>query len=387
MPFEYATAANLLLVQARPMPVIKGWNRLEGRPRAVDFERALRAEVRDALWFLTRQWQFGEFQGDDAASPVEARTLVQSAPFTRYAPKGGPAVPYRPDVPLEARVEADDLAGDLVMHVQVTRYFFGLIATQPNAAAMRGLYLDATAYALTTTAVEGAIDADASAMLSLALGRTLDGLKLLAETAAGTHATRVDAFPGLGAGERTALKDAGDTSARLVAAAVSLTGERGDAWSPRFLEYQFACAVQSRDPGSEQVVLVADQFDHGHLDWYAFDVDTSTPGPIPPPVPGPDDAAGIGPALSFVPAPVSFGGMPSHRYWELESRRTEFASLDAKTTDVAKLLLTEFALVFGNDWCVIPYEIAVGTLASCSRAARDRRLRRDDTGARSRSRP
>ena len=30
------------------------------------------AEVRDALWMLTRQWQMGEFEGDDAGSPIEA---------------------------------------------------------------------------------------------------------------------------------------------------------------------------------------------------------------------------------------------------------------------------------------------------------------------------
>ena len=67
--------------------------------------------------------------------------------------------------------------------------------------------------------------------------------------------------------------------------------------------------------------------------------------------------------LSFIPAPVSFGGMPSHRYWEMENRKTEFADIDANTTDVAKLLLTEFALVYGNDWCVIPYELPVGSLS------------------------
>ena len=43
-----------------------------GRARD-DFDRALRAEVRDALWMLTRQWQLGEFRGDDAGSPVLAR--------------------------------------------------------------------------------------------------------------------------------------------------------------------------------------------------------------------------------------------------------------------------------------------------------------------------
>lgn len=49
------------------------WNRLEGRPRTYNFDRAMRAEVRDALWMLTKQWQMGEFQGDDAGSPVFAK--------------------------------------------------------------------------------------------------------------------------------------------------------------------------------------------------------------------------------------------------------------------------------------------------------------------------
>ena len=367
MPFDYVTATDFLLIRPRPMPVIKGWNRLEGRPRAVDFERALRAEVRDALWFLTRQWQFGELAGEDAASPVEVRTLVQTSPFTRYAPKGGPVTAYRPGIPLEARVEADGLPGDLVFHTQVTRYFFGLIGSQPNAGSIRPLYLDPAAYGLTAAAVEAAVDAEATALLSLALGRTLDGVKLLTEVANARHATRVDAFPGLSAGERSALKTAGDNLLAWSRRLYRVPENAGDvAWAPRFLEYQFACAVQSSDANAPQTVLVADQYDQGHLDWYAFDVDASTPGAIPPPdapAPAPDPAPSPGPALSFIPAPVSYGGMPSHRYWEFESRKTEFARIDAKTTDVAKLLLTEFALVFGNDWCVIPYEIDVGTLS------------------------
>ena len=56
------------------------WNRLEGRPRTVEFDRALRAEVRDALWMLTRQWQLGEFRGDDAGSPVLAQLPPRDHP-------------------------------------------------------------------------------------------------------------------------------------------------------------------------------------------------------------------------------------------------------------------------------------------------------------------
>ena len=58
------TSAGAL--RERRFPTVTVWNRLEGRPRTRDFDRALRAEVRDALWMLTRQWQLGEFRGDDA---------------------------------------------------------------------------------------------------------------------------------------------------------------------------------------------------------------------------------------------------------------------------------------------------------------------------------
>ncbi len=53
------------------------YNRLEARPRAHDFTRSLRAEVRDPLWMLTRQWQMGEFAAEDAGSPVDARLVAR----------------------------------------------------------------------------------------------------------------------------------------------------------------------------------------------------------------------------------------------------------------------------------------------------------------------
>ena len=88
MPYEFAEAQKLL-IQLPPLPpIVRGWRRLEGRPRTVDFERALRAEVRDALWFLTRQWQFGEFRGEDAGSPVDARVVCAGAAGALRGEKG-----------------------------------------------------------------------------------------------------------------------------------------------------------------------------------------------------------------------------------------------------------------------------------------------------------
>jgi hypothetical protein len=360
MPFDLKVAESLLLREPRYVPLIKGWNRLEGRPRAVDFERALRAEVRDALWFLTRQWQFGEFQAEDAGSPIDARALLRATPLQHYAVRGQDAVAYDRTVPLETHVEREPIARDLTMQVHASRYFFGLIAAQASFDTMRALYL--AAYPLGESALAGFVDADTKAVLALAAGNALDAGRLLDEIASGAHATRVAGFAGLNTQERADLEQAGAGLAAWFGRVYAQpTSADDDAWAPRFLEYQFACAAEAQ--GVPQTVLTAEQYASGHLDWYAFDVDTRPEAQLR----RKDGAAPTLPTvtetpLSFLPAPVSFGGMPSPRYWEMENRKTEFADIDANTTDVAKLLLTEFALIFSNDWCVIPYEVEVGSL-------------------------
>ncbi|TWV93600.1 hypothetical protein FEF09_26915, partial [Chitinophaga pinensis] len=67
-----------LITKAKAFPISYSWSRLEGRPVTDNFDRALKAEVRDALWMLTRQWQLGEFEGDDAGSPVTAKICTST---------------------------------------------------------------------------------------------------------------------------------------------------------------------------------------------------------------------------------------------------------------------------------------------------------------------
>ncbi len=50
------------------------------------------------------------------------------------------------------------------------------------------------------------------------------------------------------------------------------------------------------------------------------------------------------------------------RFWEFEDAQVDFGSVDAGPTDLARMLLVEFALAYGNDWFVIPIELDVGSL-------------------------
>src|SRR5512132_624591 len=127
-------------------PRVIAFNRLEARPRTLDFTRSLRAEVRDPLWMLTRQWQFGEFKGEDAGSAVKARVQLNTTRIDRYAVKnenrdatGGEqfleAVPYDQTLPLEIEVEREPVlpvgpepnTEDVALRSQMGRHWVRLL--------------------------------------------------------------------------------------------------------------------------------------------------------------------------------------------------------------------------------------------------------------------
>ncbi len=50
--------------------------------------------------------------------------------------------------------------------------------------------------------------------------------------------------------------------------------------------------------------------------------------------------------------------MPADRFWEFENDTVRFGAGSVGRTDLAHLLLDEFALSYGNDWYTIPLRSA-----------------------------
>ncbi len=121
------------------MTSVTYWTRLEPRPRSENFKRGLMAEVRDPLWFLTRQWQVGEFDGDDAGSLVHGeikRSYRQLKKFADHGPAGTVITELEYDVkkennvekkipkfPLETVVEHEKISRSLKISVQMGQNF------------------------------------------------------------------------------------------------------------------------------------------------------------------------------------------------------------------------------------------------------------------------
>lgn len=357
-----------LVLSDRFRPAVTNWNRLEGRPRREAFDRSLRAEIRDALWMACRQWQLGEFNGEDAGSAIKAKTQVDVARLNRYAVHDQAAGGYDERLPLETRVEREPLHFDLLTRAQIGRHWFKLLAA---AGDFRALYLARFGFAAPPAQSEEEThlrsDRHASQIWSALAGRVVDGKRLLDAMRSQTneHNTWL----------ASAVPDT-TTRQRILAAAAAFRtwfarvysepDEPDDrAWSDAYLEYQFTCAAPADAAGAQQTVLRAEQYHHGTLDWYAFDLE-GDPNARLQDRPGATIAAAGSVAeapLSFIPNPVEFGGMPNARWWAFEDRRIDFGNIRPSTTDLATLILAEFGLIYGNDWSVVPYPLDVGALA------------------------
>lgn len=364
------------------------WNRLEGRPRKEDFDRSLRAEVRDPLWMLTRQWQFGEFKGEDAGSAVKARVQLNTSRIDRYAVKsenpdatGGEqfenAVPYDQRLPLEIEVEREPIlprgpepnTSDLALRSQMGRHWLRLLK-QAGLANAKNVIVDEFGFEdISEKSVLNKqeklelahLQSDPIAWQALRAvkGRLPDGRKLLRAIGNGDFDSFVDS-----SGLSQALKDLKKDFLRWFHRLYSQPQTKiEDAWAPSYLEYQFAVSAPEDESGQKRALLVAEQYYHGTLDWFAFDIDEQGSLQDLPGGQFPENSFEVRPPVAFLPSQIEFNGMPNVRWWEFEDRRTDFGSIRAGTTDVPLLLLAEFGLIYGNDWTVIPYNLAVGSLA------------------------
>jgi hypothetical protein len=96
MPSTHPVGDIRHALAARLYPSVTTWDRLKARPRTIAFDRALKAEVRDPLWMLTKQWQMGEFRGSDAGSPVYAKLMIDPAQHRRAPGLARPAPGHGP---------------------------------------------------------------------------------------------------------------------------------------------------------------------------------------------------------------------------------------------------------------------------------------------------
>jgi hypothetical protein len=357
---RYVPADIGLAVAQGRFPTVLMWNRLEARPRTHDFDRALKAEVRDALWMLTKQWQMGEFKADDAGSPVFAKIHIKSSRLDTYRAAGRAAQAFEENVPLETKVEQKKIpfvrgGREISVDIRLEMGYRWLKMLAKEGLDFRGAYIATYPFVLPAND-RGADDIYAHKEVwqqyEAVSGRSVDGYKLYQHlVATGSRASDgiTNADPAM-----SALDGLGVTFKDWVSSAYyQPEDEKNNAWLPERLEYAFECSSTAE---TEQTLIKAEEYYQGNLDWYAFDISrrqADDPGQQKRPH-----------TSTFIPAHVQFEGMPDTRWWKFEDGKTSLSDIKPSTTDLSKLLLVEFGLVFANDWFLLPYVLPVGSLAN-----------------------
>jgi hypothetical protein len=329
------------------------WYRLEPNTVDADVEEGIQARIADPLWLLARQWQLGEFKGEDAASPIHVKATVLSNPvatFRNDAGDGAPVEPFASSEPLECRVEAEpvlDGPAAIALAAEAGVQFLRRLDLADLGALRRAI--DWPAHFGFDYAAEGIdlthLPERTRRRLDLIQRRGLDGRRLYAKSPSDfAHL----APPAQVAG----LRDVFLAWKSEYAGRFREPGPSGDTWVDERLEYRFSLGVPT---GSGEVVLSADEYHGGHLDWYAFRI-------APELTHGLASGTARRQQLDLLPQPAMFRGQGASRFWEFEDRTVYFGNLSAGPADVARLVVAEFAAVFSDDWFLFPVTVDVGTL-------------------------
>lgn len=340
-------------------PTITMWNRLEGRPRTFQFDKALKAEVRDALWMLCKQWQMGEFKGEDAGSVVFSKIKINTSTLSNFTLGNAAAQDIHYKVPLETLIEQKKipmLRGGariaLDIRLQLGKYWQMLLKREGFNSYIQA-YIQAFPFILPTRDrdndhIYGHKD-ELQHWMAIS-GRCMDGYELLSALKAGSDATANITLQDVA--HKIQIDNLADAFITYYEQSYMQPADtKEQAWLPDRLEYK---ASLSSNANGIKDIFSADEYYQGHLDWYSFNLKSMQTNVV---------ASEQTFLDTFIPTHVEFEGMPEKRWWKFEDAKTSFGNIAPNTTELSKLMLIQFGLSFANDWFLVPFVLPIGSIA------------------------
>ena len=335
------------------LPAITFWQRLEPRPRSESLGANLAAQVRDPVWYLTRQWQSGELTGADAATPAFVTISTVTGKINGIT-AGASSEAYDPaSAPLETHGFSEPFSPkDLSLQAELGQVFRDLLdahfgAQSEAAGRIKGQFLVTNPIATTPPADDfDPLDGPTLRFAAICGGREIDGVAV--HLLGGVVPSGV----GKDAAERAEIST---VMGQLGAWVAEVWGKIGTTdppgWVPKTLTYDVKVSAAAPSGGTASLPVTLDAL--GEAQWSAFDVASVTGGA----------SQTASNTIVTVPARVRFPGMPALRFWDFESSEVAFPSVHPELRDLVKLLTLDFVLVHGQDWFVVPLAQDVGTIS------------------------
>jgi len=319
--------------------------RIEARARDADNDDSLSMRTADALWMLGRQWQFGEFIGEDNGSPISAKANYLKRKTSLYSTTGNQTASL--NKPLEVMVETMDVhPTDLLTQVKIGDQFKRIVRRLYGSQAKQIISKLIQQYPLETYSKP---DEASERFIQLMRGKAINGIKLIEDN------KLINRDPSFAVLEKAAmeLKAWFDNFYQQPSPSVTNNSQKlPPAWQVEHLAHNFA--VHAQEDGAN-ITLSAPDYQSGHLDWYSF-----VKAEVNIPASGED-------TQDYIPENISFPGMPHKRLFSFEDHQVDLGTMDINDDDLIRIMMIDFSLYSGSDWYSIPMEMELGEICWINR--------------------
>lgn len=327
-------------------------HRLEPRSRNRNLTNSLSFRIHDPLWMLTRQWQFGEFRGNDAGSAIVATASLKAHQLNTIR-FGNQSIDLRmkADAGIEPSVERINEDLTTQVGVESALYFRSLIK---HDSTLKPLFKEINErckilYPLVNKKQRVSLEheevrkfseqqnSQAKTFENAYVGKAFDGRSLYHDLK--NKAQLCQDYP--------ASKNICELYIKWFESRYLPHSEsKSSAWNTQKLGYEFE-AQTSND------TFVAEDYHSGRVSWYSFDHKKTNNGSNPD-----REYKFVG-----LPTLARFEGAPNKRLWQFEDRKVYMGNSD-EMQSTANGVTLQYVTMYGNDWMLIPLDVTIGSLVS-----------------------
>jgi hypothetical protein len=314
--------------------------RLEPRTRKRNMNSAVSFCVHDPLWALTRQWQFGEFKGNDTGSAVIASAKVNTLSMRK---KPGETCLEA----MEPMIEQMNMPISLEIRVESALYARKLMKSLLSSDEYnKACDFCKTKFPLDKIVVKSSVELDEAKkftrehqpnltnFISAYWEKAFDGYQLYNYLKSANIA------------DNDVMKKLSSFIPWFSSRYLPNDEEAKSSWDIQKLGYQYELKVGDEKGNKYK----AENYHSGRLSWYSFDT------------PDNDDSTESDDSYHFVglPTPASFPGAPNKRLWQFEDHKVYLGNSNEMQSE-ANAVTLQFSTMFGNDWMIIPLDVVIGS--------------------------
>lgn len=323
--------------------------RLEGRTRNGNVTEALRFRIHDPLWMLTRQWQLGEFQGNDAGSAVAVKCRVKQTKMRSFTNGVNNKTGDLWQDPLEPQIEGLKHEMTPLVRVESAMHYISILKKElrKNEIASK---LSELRKRFPLNCEYGATSFDNQPMdVTAALKDVVDySKKQNCQLASFANAFVGKAFDGVKLFEYLSVKGCVHSyDKKYVDWFCNNYGIRSkNYWDTKTMRYKCDFNIGNN-------TLKCRDYPGGRLSWYSFDESSAKNTTV--------NKKSDSKVHEYVgiPSLATYNGAPNKRLWEFEDHKVYLGD-SKEMQSQANIVLMQYATMYSNDWMIMPLSVEIG---------------------------